>query len=131
MANWQLFALASQGFRFCLLATLWCCLSGWPAAAQEPPVADAIPVTVPDVWKRPPAGPLAIEEGAVWYRAVVVPPADWEGQELTLFVEAVDDARQVFFNGRQIGILGTFPPEFRSGLGQSQRLVVAAGDFYY
>src|SRR5690606_5378716 len=42
------------------------------------------------------------------------------------FVEAVDDARQVYFNGRPIGVLGTFPPEFRSGLGQSQRLTIPA-----
>lgn len=125
MANRQLFALASQWFGFCLLV-LGSCLFIGPAAAQEPPAA--IAVTVPNVWKSPPAGPLAIDEGAVWYRAVVVPPAEWAGQELTLFVEAVDDARQVFFNGRQIGVLGTFPPEFRSGLGQSQRLAIAAGD---
>jgi len=93
-----------------------------PAFAQDA----AIAASVPDVWKRPPAGPLSIEDGAVWYRAVVVPPAAWASQEVKLFVEGVDDARQVFVNGRQIGLLGTFPPEYRSGLGQSHRLVVPA-----
>lgn len=94
------------------------------AAAQDSPAA--IAATIPDVWKRPPAGPLSVDDGVVWYRAVVVPPADWDGKEVKLFVEAVDDARQVYVNGRQIGVLGTFPPEFRSGLGQSHRLTVPA-----
>lgn len=93
-------------------------------SAEDAPTA--IAAKVPDVWKRPPAGPLATDEGVVWYRAVVVPPDDWDGQELRLFVEAVDDARQIYFNGRQVGVLGTFPPEFRSGLGQSHRLVIPA-----
>jgi putative membrane-bound dehydrogenase-like protein len=93
------------------------------ATADE---AQPIPATVPDVWKNPPAGPLATEEGVVWFRAVVVPPADWADADVALFVEAVDDARQVFINGRQVGVLGTFPPEFRSGLGQSNRLAVPA-----
>lgn len=125
MARRSLFALASQWFHICLVIAVGSGLGASPTAAQAPP---AITVSVPSVWKSPPPGPLAIEEGAVWYRAVVVPPADWAGQDLTLFVEAVDDARQVFFNGRPIGVLGTFPPEFRSGLGQSQRLSIAADD---
>ncbi len=124
MATRHRFASASQWFGCWLLLTAGSGLLAGPALAEESPAASQ--VTVPDVWKSPPAGPLAIEDGAVWYRAVVVPPADWAGQELTLFVEAVDDARQVFFNGRPIGVLGTFPPEFRSGLGQSQRLTIPA-----
>lgn len=95
-----------------------------PAAAADPPAT--IAVTVPEVWKSPPKGPLAIDDGVVWYRAVVVPPAGWEGRPLALFVEGVDDARQVFLNGQPIGVLGTFPPEFRSGLGQSHRLTIDA-----
>lgn len=107
-----------------LVTTCWLILIPQVAAAQDAPTA--ISATIPDVWKRPPSGPLSVDEGVIWYRAVVVPPADWDGKEVKLFVEAVDDARQVYVNGRQIGVLGTFPPEFRSGLGQSHRLTVPA-----
>ena len=69
--------------------------------AADPP--GPIGVTIPDVWKRPPAGPLTVEEGVVWFRGVVVPPKGWEGQGAELFVEAVDDARQVYLNGELIG----------------------------
>lgn len=93
--------------------------------AADPP--GPIGVTIPDVWKRPPAGPLTVEEGVVWFRGVVVPPKGWEGQGAELFVEAVDDARQVYLNGELIGGLGTFLPEYRSGLGQSLRFKIAAG----
>lgn len=107
------------------MVALWWSISIPPLAfGQDAPTA--ISATIPDVWKRPPAGPLSIDEGVVWYRAVVVPPADWDGAEVKLFVEAVDDARQVFINGSRIGVLGTFPPEFRSGLGQSHRFTVPA-----
>jgi putative heme-binding domain-containing protein len=118
---------AARSFRWCI--SILCCwlLFGSLAGGQD---SGPLAAMVPEVWKRPPAGPLAIDDGVVWYRAVVVPPADWDGDDLALFVEAVDDARQVFFNGRQIGVLGTFPPEFRSGLGQSHRLPIKSGDFF-
>ncbi len=89
--------------------------------------AEPIAAPIPDVWKRPPAGPLAIDEGVVWFRAVVRPPSGWADEEVELFVEAVDDARQIFVNGQRVGVLGTFPPEFRSGLGQSHRLAIPPG----
>jgi putative membrane-bound dehydrogenase-like protein len=41
-----------------------------------------------------------------------------------LVVEAVDDAREVYFNGQKIGSLGEFPPKYRSGLGETKRLAV-------
>lgn len=113
-------------FGWLLLASTGLWLGLPPAVAQEP--AAPISVDVPEIWKRP-TGALAIDEGAVWFRCVVVPPAAWDGEPLELFVEGVDDARQVFFNGRQIGVLGTFPPEFRSGLGQAHRLNIPAGEF--
>ena len=75
---------------------------------------------IPQVWKKPPAG----IDGYSWYRCLVTVPKAWEGRQLELFVEAVDDARQVFFNGIKIGSLGEFPPAYRSGLGMSQRFVI-------
>ena len=43
-----------------------------------------------------------------------------------MFLEGVDDAREVYFNGTLIGRLGSLPPEFRSGLGQSPQFAIPA-----
>ncbi|MEZ6114247.1 MAG: c-type cytochrome [Pirellulaceae bacterium] len=88
-------------------------------------------LAIPDSWKKSPGGRYASREGHKWFRSVVQPPRDWEGNDLTLFVEAVDDAREVYFNGKLIGSLGTFPPEFRSGLGVSLRFKIPANDVLF
>ncbi len=109
-----------------------CLILAWlalPVNAQAPPESQAddwVSAAVPEVWKSPPRGPLATTEGVVWYRAVVQLPADWADQPAELFVEGVDDARQIFINGQRIGLLGTFPPEYRSGLGQQHHLAIPA-----
>lgn len=77
-------------------------------------------VTVPDVWKKPPAG----VGGYSWYRCAVRIPAEWEGRKLSLFSEPVDDAREVYLNGTRVGGAGEFPPNFRSGLGSESRHAV-------
>ncbi len=84
-------------------------------------------MTVPDVWRKMPTGDLAPVKGFSWYRAMVRVPADWQGAELILFMEALDDARATYVNGTNVGATGTFPPRFRSGLGEKGRYKVAAG----
>ena len=76
---------------------------------------------VPGVWKKPPAG----RGGYSWYRCLVRIPESWRERKLTLFVEAVDDAREVFLNGVKVGAAGSFPPQFRSGLGAPDRHQIA------
>lgn len=83
-------------------------------------------VKVPDAWRKLPKGELAPKEGFSWYRCLVEVPPDWKGAELTLYVEALDDARGVFVNGTRVGAIGTFPPQYRSGLGESGRFQVPA-----
>ena len=39
-------------------------------------------VTVPDVWRKMPAGALAPIGGYSWYRCLVQVPADWKGAKL-------------------------------------------------
>ncbi|MEO2045769.1 MAG: PVC-type heme-binding CxxCH protein, partial [Pirellulales bacterium] len=90
--------------------------------SQQP---DWTVVQVPQSWKNAPKGHVGASEDYSWYRCVVLVPKSWQDQELTLFVEAVDDAREVYFNGQRIGGLGTFPPEYRSGLGISLRFPIA------
>lgn len=83
-------------------------------------------LAVPDAWRSVPAGELAPINGYSWYRALVRVPKDWDGQQLTLFVEALDDARSAWVGGQAVGVAGTFPPQFRSGLGERGRYAVEA-----
>ncbi len=78
-------------------------------------------VTVPDVWRKMPGGALAPIGGYSWYRCLIQVPADWKGAKLRLFVESLDDARATYVNGTNVGATGTFPPKFRSGLGEKGR----------
>lgn len=91
-------------------------------SGQEP--AEWHRVTVPEVWRKVPTGDLAPVNGFSWHRCLVYVPDAWRGNELTLFVEALDDARGAYFNGSVVGATGTFPPQFRSGLGESGRYAV-------
>lgn len=77
-------------------------------------------VKVPEVWKTPPAG----LGGYGWYRCLVHVPSSWKDRPLELFVEPVDDAREIFVSGETIGAVGNFPPQFRSGLGGLDRHIV-------
>jgi hypothetical protein len=70
------------------------------------------------------AGELAPIGGYSWYRAIVKVPQEWDGQKLTLFLEALDDARSAYVGGQPVGATGSFPPQFRSGLGERGRYSV-------
>lgn len=100
------------------LFVLSCCLPSTATAADT----DWKRVAVPAAWKSSPSGP----EVRLWYRAAVRIPADWKGRDVSLAVEAVDDAREVYFQGEKIGALGKFPPQFLSGIGQTQRFKIPA-----
>ncbi|MFM7055773.1 MAG: PVC-type heme-binding CxxCH protein [Planctomycetota bacterium] len=107
--------LSSQRLlRVCLLIL---CTS--PGSAQ-----DWHPLTIPDAWRSVPSGPLKPIDGYSWYRVLVRVPEEWNQQPLTLFIEALDDARSAWAGGQTVGITGTFPPNFRSGLGERGRFVV-------
>jgi len=81
-------------------------------------------VPIPDSWKRQPGGELVTQDGYAWYRCFVHVPSQWEGKPVELNIESVDDARQTFVNGKQVGGTGTFPPRYRSGLGENSRFAV-------
>ncbi|MEZ6089414.1 MAG: c-type cytochrome [Pirellulaceae bacterium] len=111
--------------RFALVALL-CLAPGAspPVQAQQEQAAWKLE-SIPAYWKS-----FAGKANAyAWFRCKVEIPAAWQGEELTLFIEGVDDAREVFFNGKSIGLIGTFPPEFRSGLGATMRFPVASQMF--
>src|SRR5262249_25325760 len=106
--------LAAATGAACLLA-LACVSRGGPA----PDARHLVPLR--DTWKAPPRGKLASPAGYPWSRCRVKVPASWQGKALELFVEPVDAARAVYFNGVQVGAAGTFPPRYRSGLAEPAR----------
>ncbi len=83
-------------------------------------------VTIPAAWRGVPRGDLEPVGGYSWYRCAVKVPRSWRGDELTLCVEALDDARASYVNGLNVGATGTFPPRYRSGLGEQGRYRVDA-----
>lgn len=98
-----------------------------PAQAEPNPGIPWQLVQIPDAWRNMPAGELAPINGYSWYRCAVEVPESWKGAPLTLFVEALDDARASYFNGVNVGATGTFPPQYRSGLGETGRYAIDAG----
>jgi putative heme-binding domain-containing protein len=89
------------------------------ADAQESKATDWHLVPIPETWRHVPKGELAPLDGYSWYRATVRIPIEWNGQPLKLFMESLDDARSAWLNGKLVGVSGTFPPQFRSGLGEA------------
>src|SRR5690349_9277198 len=79
-------------------------------------------VVVTEDWKKAPVG----DKGFLWYRAKVSVPESWQGRQLELVVEAIDDAREIYFGGQMIGRLGEFPPNYRSALGETDRFSIPA-----
>lgn len=79
-------------------------------------------VVVTDDWKKAPVG----DKGFLWYRAKVAVPQSWQGRQLELVVEAIDDAREIYFGGATLGRLGEFPPNYRSALGETDRFTIPA-----
>lgn len=107
-------------------------LAGSPAALFAQDTAKAEPaaaaawstVPIPETWKRPLSGERAPVDGFAWFRCAVTVPSEWKGQTIHLSVEAIDDARASYVNGVVVGTTGTFPPQFRSGLGEPGRFPV-------
>ncbi len=84
-------------------------------------------IPVPGTWDshRP---ELKSFDGFAWYRTTVTPPAEWKGRGLYLYVEKVDNACETFFNGVKVGISGTLPPSYTSGLLSNEHRYVIPPD---
>ncbi|MFO0925301.1 MAG: hypothetical protein U0905_22805 [Pirellulales bacterium] len=79
---------------------------------------------IPATWRGVPQGKFAPINGYSWYRALVFLPQEWKEDELTIHVESMDDARSTYLNGVLVTASGTFPPQFRSGLGENGKHAV-------
>jgi len=104
-----------------LVASICCLLIGLPDRVDA---ADWKLLPVPETWKRPARGSGADKDGFMWYRCSVEIPSEWAGEALEMVLEGIDDAREIYFNGTLVGRLGSLPPQFRSGLGQSPQLAI-------
>lgn len=112
-----------------ILAAGGICSASLEATAQSSRSAPAEGwhlVTIPDAWRKMPSGDLKPIDGYSWYRCLIQVPESWKGAKLTLYSEAVDDARASYVNGVNVGATGTFPPQFRSGLGEKGKYDVDA-----
>ncbi|ADB17968.1 membrane-bound dehydrogenase domain protein [Pirellula staleyi DSM 6068] len=78
---------------------------------------------VPDDWKK---GPAANETYTIYYAGVRIPRELPQAEKVSLIVEAVDDAREIYVNGIKIGSLGSLPPDYRTGLGTTQEFEIPA-----
>jgi len=120
MSRWLL-GVAAVTTTFLILA------QGIGRERATPPAAQWKQIAIPEAWERGPRGEHAHRDGYGWYRVAVKLPAatraaaaDEEPATTRLFIEPVDHAYEVYFNGRRIGAAGSLPPTYRSGLGGQQ-----------
>ena len=59
-----------------------------------------------------PAGFASDVDGVMWFRRTVDLPAAWAGKDLQLFLGAIDDCDETYFNGVKVGAIGTETPEY-------------------
>jgi putative membrane-bound dehydrogenase-like protein len=67
---------------------------------------------VPAAWGEGAGGKLAKHTGFAWYRCWVKVPVDWKGSDLTLSIDRVASAHEVYWEGSMFGKAGAFPPKF-------------------
>ncbi len=88
-------------------------------------------ITVPGTWES--AGHK--HDGIAWYRCYIKVPDKWVSesssslyvQSVTLKVQKVSAAHEVYINGQKVGSAGSLPPDFRSGLEVSSRYKIPPG----
>src|SRR5262249_8344302 len=98
--------------RFVLLAVVVLFLGDVRPSCVCSQAADWSTLPVPGMWedldKR-----FAKLDGFAWYRCRVKTPEAWKGTDLTLAVDRVVNAFEVFWDGEKVGAGGGFPPAFR------------------
>jgi len=65
-------------------------------------------MAVPGVWEQ--TGPELQVDGGIWFRRELTLPSQWAGRELELQLGAIDDVDTTYFNGVQVGAIGSEVP---------------------
>jgi alpha-L-fucosidase len=117
--QWQV-ALPSLG-----LTGKWLFQKGDKAEWSEPSLNDASwdKVKVPAQWE---AMGYQCEHCYGWYRLHLSIPKEWKGHGLVLPLGKIDDADITYFNGKEIGRMGTFPPQEQTAWNRVRRYEVPA-----
>lgn len=92
-------------------------------------------INVPGSWESQAGGDYPSHDGFAWYRCFVKVPDRWVAagarnlwvDSVTLKVEKIADAHELYINGTRIDGAGSFPPSFKSGLDAVTRYKVPGG----
>lgn len=92
-------------------------------------------IQVPGTWEEQRDGKYSDLDGFAWYRCYVKVPKNWADMtarplwrdSVTLSIERLADAHEVYINGTRIGQIGSFPPNYKSGFENYQRYKVPPG----
>lgn len=102
-------------------------------AAQESTKSPTT-IQVPGIWENQADGRFSKLDGYAWYRCFVKVPERWTSQKrslwgdsVTLTVEHVSDAYELFVNGEKIGHSGKMPPEFEAAPDEINRFKIPFG----
>jgi putative heme-binding domain-containing protein len=79
---------------------------GAPSFAAE---GDWIRVRVPGLWKDMPE--LAKKGPVVWYRCWVKVPQEFKGSDVTISLDKLHNAFEIYWDGAKVGQAGSFPPK--------------------
>jgi hypothetical protein len=91
-------------------------------------------IKVPGVWEEQAGGQFNELDGFAWYRCFVKVPEQWTAKErslwgdsVTITVEHVANAFELFVNGNRIGQSGLMPPNFEAAPDEVNRFKVPFG----
>jgi len=78
-------------------------------------------VTLPAKWEE---HGYKCENCYGWYRKHLVVPKEWKGHSLVLPLGKIDDVDVTYLNGKEIGRMGTFLPNFTTAWNQERHYEV-------
>ncbi|WP_417390571.1 PVC-type heme-binding CxxCH protein [Gimesia sp.] len=111
------------------------CLNSFENLPAADPDTPPDLIQVPGNWEQQRDGKYADYDGFAWYRCYVKVPDNWADMSarplwrdsVTLSIEKLADAHELYINGTRIGQIGDFPPQFESGFDKYQRYKVPPG----
>lgn len=81
-------------------------------------------VTLPSTWEK--HSGYTIPNAYGWFRRKIDLPAKLQGEAIELLLGSIDDADEVWLNGKQIGATGSFPPDYQTAWDAERRYRVPA-----